>query len=420
MQQKNNDQLLNFSYQTQNNPHFCILPFSHFHIGTTGDAKLCCMAKWQLPVEKSVVGHSLIDIWTGNEYRRLRAQMINGEAVQACAECYKVDASGGGSDRETHTKQFRPPHSNWELDIEQGNTDGRPIWADIRPGRFCNLKCRMCFSSASSKIAEEIIKHPKLITITGDHGCNTEEWIDNPDLFKQLQDWIPHLRIIKLAGGEPFFMPGVIKLLKWCVETGNTHLELDITTNGTRINGKVARWLKEFNKVQIHISIDGIGPLNDYIRSGSNWSEINESYEYYLNENMTVNILSTVQLYNAHYLPDIIRYWQEHGSHNHLVFNFVDAPTDMGIHLLPATHRVAIANEIEMLVSSMSPELRSKCRFNATIARFRQLVDSADIDVLRKKWIARTDALDEIREEQLSVVNPELFNLYTAWKKITQ
>jgi sulfatase maturation enzyme AslB (radical SAM superfamily) len=313
--------------------------------------------------------------------------------------------------------QFNAPNEEWQLDIDKGNTTGHPTWVDIRPGRFCNLKCRMCFSSVSSKISEEISKHPNLIKITGDYGCNTEEWIDDPVLFKNLQDWIPHLTIVKLAGGEPFFMPGVIKLLKWCVDSGNTHIALDITTNGTRLNGKVATWLSAFSDVQIHVSIDGIGKLNDYIRHGSKWDEVSKSYEYYLDKNMTADILATVQIYNAHHLADIIRYWRELGAKNHLVFNFVDAPSDLSIDLLPIEDRLKIANEIELLTDDLSPALKSKCRFNATIAKFRKDIDPVSVEQLRQKWISRTDALDEIRNEKLELVNPELFTLYTTWKK---
>jgi hypothetical protein len=83
MQPKNNDQLLNYKHQIQNNPHFCILPFIHLHVGTIGDVKPCCMAKWQHPIQKNVIGGNLIDIWSGEEYRTLRNKMLNGEPISA-------------------------------------------------------------------------------------------------------------------------------------------------------------------------------------------------------------------------------------------------------------------------------------------------------------------------------------------------
>ena len=68
-------------------------------------------------------------------------------------------------------------------------------------------------------------------------------------------------------------MPGVIKLLNWCVDTNNTHLHLDITTNGTRTEGKVLKLLKKFNSVSIQLSMDGIGITNDYIRHKGDWNK---------------------------------------------------------------------------------------------------------------------------------------------------
>jgi sulfatase maturation enzyme AslB (radical SAM superfamily) len=408
----NKKQILDYRYHSQHNPYFCILPFNHFHIGTMGECKPCCVANRKDPIEDNMVGKSIVDIWSGEQYKKIRTQMVNGEPVEACSECYKIDKAGGGSDRAVMTKHFDAP-ANWEIDIERGNTAGYPTWVDIRPGRLCNLKCRMCFSGASSKIADELNAYPHLIPIVGDRMEISGEWIDDPLLFKNLQELIPHIHTMKLAGGEPFFMPGVIKLLKWCVDSGNTHINLDITTNGTRLNGKVPAWLKEFRTVVIQLSIDGIGHLNDYIRHGSNWDQVNKAFYYYLNNNINTSIMTTVQLYNAHYLTDIIRYWVASGMKYKLLFNFLEGPPDLSIHLLPMDHKLKIADEIEALVKGLSDEVRVENRFNYIIEQFRH---DKDMSHLRQQWITRTDALDAVRQEQLKEVNPELFKLYTLWK----
>ena len=252
----------NWQQQIRKNKHFCILPFSHMHVGTDGAAKVCCIGNWEEYITKDVSKETFNSIWTSEKYQQIRKDMLDGKAVAACENCYRVDNQGGGSDRSTHNNWFKPPNDNWDLDIVNGNTDGKPTWMDLRPGRFCNLGCRMCFSSVSSTFAEEHKKHPELTEVTGETWFELDDWIESESMYSSLKELIPHIKILKLAGGEPLFMPGVIKLLKWCIDSGNTHLHLDITTNGTRGKGKVVNWLKEFRSVEIQFSIDGIGSVS--------------------------------------------------------------------------------------------------------------------------------------------------------------
>ena len=74
-----------------------------------------------------------------------------------------------------------------DISVETGNTTEKPLWLDLRPGRFCNLGCRMCFVAVSSTFADEHKKHPELEEVTGESWFELQEWIDNPTMYESLQ-----------------------------------------------------------------------------------------------------------------------------------------------------------------------------------------------------------------------------------------
>ena len=387
------------------------------HLGTDNVAKVCCVSDWNDNITTDLTGKTFEEIWHSPNYQKVRQDMLDGKRVNACNLCYKTDEEGGGSDRFTHNHYFRPPSDDWDISVENGNTLGRPLWLDLRPGRFCNLGCRMCFVAVSSTFADEHKKHPELEAVTGESWFDLPEWIDNPSMYESLQALVPHVTTIKLAGGEPLFMPGVIKFLRWCVESGNTHLRLDITTNGTRGKGKVINWLEKFDSVDIQYSIDGIGYTNDYIRHPSKWSVIESNYQMY-REIPTVNmlnILSTVQAYNIFNLPNIIDFWKEHTSHM-LVFNFVNWPTDMSIEIIPYEDRLEVADQIEERIKDLPEHRKKQGRMDATLFKLRSKFDN--LDERRLKWAERTVMYDKIRNQDVGLVHPKLAEYRDEWLKI--
>ena len=94
-------------------------------------------------------------------------------------------------------------------------------------------------------------------------------------------------------------MPGVLKLLRYLVDNDLTDIHLDITTNGTRLQGKTFRLLEQFRNVDIQFSMCGTDYTNDYIRTGAEWHQLTDAFHTYTQmPNTRVHIMATVQLYN--------------------------------------------------------------------------------------------------------------------------
>tara|TARA_B100001094_G_scaffold254327_1_gene253041 strand:- start:774 stop:2036 length:1263 start_codon:yes stop_codon:yes gene_type:complete len=419
MKKAPDDLELNLRKQVKDNPAFCIMPFNHNYVTTTGSANLCCIADWGNPIEENVAGKNLLDIFRGEEYKRIRTNMLKGIKEKRCYICYAQDKDGGGgSDRVSQNERFlRDLGDDFELDIDVQF----PSWSDLRPGRMCNFGCRMCWGAVSTTIDEENRAHPETQDITWDKPVDVDEWLDDPIAFESVKESVKNMNVLKLAGGEPLFMPGVIKLLKWCVESDNTHVALDITTNGSRTKGKVIKMLSKFDKVFIQFSMCGIGYTNDYIRYGADWNELDAAYKQYNEaDNIGLNLLATAQIYNIFDLVNIIKYWHENGAQNNLIFNVVNYPEDQRFDLLPKDMRLKIANELEEAMHKYVPVwLHSVSRLDHIISKLRLDFDPEDIAKNRIRLAKRTQMYDRIRNQNIGLVHSELERLCLEWLPTT-
>jgi len=405
VQQKQEQEQQNLQ-QLVKSDNFCVMPFTHQYVTTTGRVNLCCIADYGNDLGPVT---NLKEQWSSPEIVEVRKRMLADKPEPRCTLCYE---QGSGSDRVSHNTRYAKQYPDLQLNATTGNDAWHaPEWLDLRPGRLCNLKCRMCFSDVSSAIYDELQEHPHLADIVGDQPRVIADWLDNPESLESVKALIPHVRVLKLAGGEPLFMPGVLKLLRWMVDQDYTDVHLDITTNGTRLQGKTFKLLEHFKHIDIQFSMCGTGITNDYIRSGADWEQLKAAYTSYVNTpNCRVNIMATVQLYNIFNIHTLIDFWIEHGKQGFMLFNLVNYPQALSIDLLDKRGR-----------ELAGATLAGYEKFFGTEARLAHILDRlnqdipVDIDGLRKSWVQRTQALDTVRDESIHNIHPLLGEYHATW-----
>jgi glutamate-1-semialdehyde 2,1-aminomutase len=143
---------------------FCALPFQHLCIGPEGTVRPCCVTE-DLVTEHgapmSLNTHSMDEIWNSAYMRNMRRGMLQGERISACQVCYQNEAASGQSYRTTIG--LNPiadrPASRVEMNRYGAaagfRVDERPGFIKLEIGNLCNLKCRMCYSAASSEIERD-------------------------------------------------------------------------------------------------------------------------------------------------------------------------------------------------------------------------------------------------------------------------
>jgi hypothetical protein len=150
-----------------------------------------------------------------------------------------------------------------------------------------------------------------------------KKYIEND--FYQDKDF-SQLEEINISGGEPFLSKQTEKFIKYLKDNGILKKVklVGIVTNGT-VRPSLT-WIDAFNDIQtlsVTMSIDGIGHLNEYFRSGAKFEVCKEQMNFFndlidqrltskSNQTTQININTTVSIYNVNLLDDIKKFFSEH------------------------------------------------------------------------------------------------------------
>lgn len=146
---------------------FCVNPFLEVNVTPAGSVRPCCawpeIALNGRPM--SVYEHSIEVIWNSEAMRSVRRNLTEGEPVKECSYCYNQEKVGARSMRIDGSRAWEAGWLNPRGEtIEDMKASARandfrvphgPEWIDLEVGNLCNLKCRMCRSLSSSKIADD-------------------------------------------------------------------------------------------------------------------------------------------------------------------------------------------------------------------------------------------------------------------------
>ena len=169
----------------------------------------------------------------------------------------------------------------------------------------------MCNPHVSSKIAAESKTHkiPHNGRVwTGPVEVNPSKEM-NMDKFKDdLKKILPTTKQIEIVGGEPFLYPQTHDLVNWIVENDLAkNLDLRFVTNGMTVNMELFLLFKYFRQVVIMYSIDGVGKIDEYIRTGTVWEEkvSNMTNSLFIPGEIKLSVSTTIQMLNVGYLQPI-------------------------------------------------------------------------------------------------------------------
>ena len=397
---------------------YCPLPFNHLYVHPTNMASVCCAfrksgEKDNLPNIKEY--KNLGDHLNHPFIKDIQQKMLKGEKVEGCSTCYYAEEHGYQSMREKeietwHIETFRdftPP------DLENPKLE----FMEMTFGNYCNLACRTCHSDLSHswiKDEDELKKRGLMEPHDGiTKRINIEkEW--HPDDFKDLQ-------YIKITGGEPMLHPDFPKFMEQ-LEQENVYCF--IFTNASWVPKKrIFDMLKGFKKLQLFLSVDGTGDVQEYMRHNAKWDTTEKSVRTWMNwavisSNVQVSWAPTWSLMNAPYFVETCNWWLglteellrgTSGEYWNLVkTNFIFGPSIYQMSLLPD----ATKEKLKIQASEYIEELNNK-----DIAGKEHIIDMAEayiqfFDNDNKKegdleyYHLMTDALDDIRGQSLKKMIP--------------
>ena len=305
---------------------FCPLAWNHAFVNQDGSFQVCCTSEeFDNNIRNDQGEHIFVgdgmsadQIMNTNYMKNLRKQMLNGEWPEPCKRCLITENMKGVSRREVEIVNYKTKIDEMlDSTKEDGSTSYRVTSADYRLGNLCNLQCRMCNPRSTklwikdwNDIKPENERFPQQVI----DSYSKYDWIDSEDLVRDFEHKAPNLEHIHFAGGEPLLVPQMARILQKCIDSGNAkNIVITYNTNLTVLPKKVLELWKQFKGVKILASVDGIGPLNHYIRFPADWNQIDKNLhfidEHHEEYNIQECILSvTVQALNIMHISEFYEY----------------------------------------------------------------------------------------------------------------
>jgi MoaA/NifB/PqqE/SkfB family radical SAM enzyme len=230
--------------------------------------------------------------------------MIDGIENPMCKPCYDSERLGLYSKRQRETNDW----SKYSHLMESPIAPFEIRHLDVRFDNVCNFKCRYCSPWLSHSWATDYkklgwdIKTVNAINVNG------------PDLLTVIKDnCIDNLESVFFCGGEPLLMDQHLELLQLLDSKQMYNTKLLYISNLSKLKYKGVDYIElwnKFNDVNLHFSLDCIGPKLEYIRCGAKWTEIEKNirtvFEY--KDKLKPKIGITVTMYNAIEVLDTVKF----------------------------------------------------------------------------------------------------------------
>lgn len=271
------------------NKSICMAPWSHAFLSTKMERHLCCIA---MPTHNMALNHlsTLENFWNGEYMRSVRLKMLGGETLSECQVC---------NNSELGIRTYREAFNALNPDLfkrintitaPDGSTAELPSSFDYRVSNSCNFKCQMCGPEASSAW-ETFLKQANRF----DNQSNSSEISEkkakinefkNTTAQEELSEAIDsgRLKEIYWVGGEPLSWNFHWETMRKIISNGlnkniffryNTNLSL-LSHQGLNFHSDILAHLDNYT---IFASIDGFGPIGEWIRDGFNTDTYINNYK---------------------------------------------------------------------------------------------------------------------------------------------
>ncbi len=354
-------------------------------------------------------------IWNSGPQRKLRTDMLSETPNAACGRCYEQEKSGFFSGRQSANKHHGHHIDRVNNTHEDGHFDQFELtYWDVRFSNLCNLKCRSCGHVFSSQWYQDQAK------LTLDQSWKEKNSVLNyagrteTDMWEQLEPHLDYVEQIYFAGGEPLLMEEHYRILDELVKRKKFDVRLTYNTNFTHtdLKGKsVFEYWKQFNSVAVGASLDDSGTRGEYMRKGTDWAVVEQNRRDMLRICPEVDfyISPTLSIMNAMHLTDFHRDWVEKGllKPQDLNVNILQDPVEYRIDIATPEYKQQIKQKFEQHLEWLRPQdplQRATVGFESAI---NYLMSKDNSSLIPAFW-SKTEALDDVRQENILDIIPEL------------
>ena len=270
-------------------------PWTHTYLSPQTERRMCCASRepaqnfTQYIDTASGTGQyqpvSLEDHWNSEHMKSVRRRMMDGEILPECDVC---------NSKLLNTDVYRSYFNSlfghkykqaMSMTDANGHTRIKPVSWDYRFSNLCNFKCRTCGDMLSSAWESEQQQHNMI-----DWSNSKNNWMmpiikeqitafQDTQIEQEFATAVEQHQIEEVywVGGEPLMYEQHWRYMKRIIELGDgKNVYARYNTNLSRVDYRgVNLWadvLAHLRDWQICASLDGTGPIGEYIRTGLNYA----------------------------------------------------------------------------------------------------------------------------------------------------
>ena len=225
----------------------------------------------------------------------VKEDLLNGKQSTWCKKCWEAEDNGNVSRRLQQNMLvdvlLDKSIETLENDVKE-NKNTTCVYT-IKASNKCNGACVTCDPGSSTKWD----------LLLGNKNVKSKTGMFNDSAIIDYQN----ARYIEFLGGEPFLEYKNLEILENLVTAKNTDCTISIVTNGSvKILPKFLSLLSQFKQVIICLSIDGIGPVFDYMRWPLKWELLLQNLQIFREENFDLSVSYTLSNVNLPYKEETI------------------------------------------------------------------------------------------------------------------
>jgi MoaA/NifB/PqqE/SkfB family radical SAM enzyme len=353
----------------------------------------------------------------------------HGIRSSSCVVCWSGEDAGFVSKRQRDNDDFKYTQEKFP---ERKSTD--LYYLELNLGNTCNLACRICHISASSKWKK--FHH---VTDPSTTGMDLEYYSEKySNAFKndsivwdELNKVLPEIRSLDIYGGEPMLIKKQWEVLQSSVDLGHSRKQkMSLNTNGTIVNEDYIKMLSFFENARIGFSIDGVGERFNYLRYYGNWDDVVKNIKIWKEKSSPKTIFEiccTISILNVLYVFELVDFVIENDLK--LMVAFVHNPRHLYIGNIPQEYKDIIINELTLeydkrknnVDNNIDLNINEKARILHVLNQSHKVIDmlKLPVDYTSTYWNEfqrQTNELDNLRNESFSKTFPELNEIYKIKK----
>lgn len=366
----------------------CVLADSGIHVRPSGDITMCCD---QESLGLNTTDNTIQDAYHSAEFQQVRADIRNGVQHPSCKVCWRSEKAGLDSPR----TRFSSMHED---------SEHLAHW-DIRDDNLCNMSCRICGPYSSSMWNGEALKNKNDSGYYHDPISETIVNSTTSNTIEAFKDNLQYCKSVYFAGGEPLLNDTHWKILEILHENKMWDVHVRYNTNLMKTKYKdmdaLEMW-RPFQRLSVSVSVDAIGNLAEYSRTGTVWSTLEKNIKT-LAQYHEVQANITTSIFTIHELDKTIQHLLDIGVTDVYYFNVLQTPTFLNINLLPAEHKQMILDKLNLQ--------RFENVYGYEHLKNILFQEPTDKTKLINQFKYYNEKLDVVRSTSLKDVNPDLWKL---------